>query len=369
MLPAANRPIEHVFDALIDAGIRHIVLVVSYRYERVQEYFGSAYRNIKLQYVFQEKQLGSGHALLQACGAVDEPLVVVNGDRVIEASSVHDVIETFEHGTAAAAIAVLEGRDTTQYGAVTFHDRDTAELVEKPDTDEHRLINGGIYTFGPSIFHAIDEIPRTEGELALPDTIVRILETDRIRGTLTGGLWIDATYPWDLLKIADEVLARGRVTESKKRDGVWIHDHVTVHESATLRPPVVIGSDCETGPGAVVGPAVALGRNVTVGPNTTTDRSIIDIDGRVEAGSTVRDAVVGGDVHLDVDSTIPGGPADVRVDSELHEDRQLGAVIADQGRIEGGVSFEPGTLVGPNVRVGPGAHLSGTIREGTEVVC
>ena len=370
MLPAVGRPIlEHVLNALVDAGICHIVLVVGYRHERVQEYFGSSYRNIRLQYVFQEKQLGSGHALLQAREAVDEPLVVVNGDRVIEANAVRDVINAFEHGTAAATMAVLEGRDTTQYGAVTLHGRDVAELVEKPDTDEYRLINGGIYAFGPSIFHAIEETSRTEGELALPDTIARILETDRIRGTLTGGLWIDATYPWDLLKIADEVLARGRVAEPEKREGVWIHDHVTVHGDATLRAPVVIGSDCEIGPGAVIGPAVALGRNVTVGPNTTIDRSVIDIDGRVEAGSTVRDAVVGGDVHLGVDSTIPGGPSDVRVDSEVHESRQLGAVVADRARTEGGVSFDPGTLVGPNVHVGPGAHISGTIRDGTEVVC
>ncbi len=370
MLPAANRPIlEHVLDALVDAGIRHIILVVGYRRERVQEHFGSTYRDVTLQYALQEKQLGSGHALLQARGAIDEPLVVVNGDRVIEASSVRDVIKGFEHGTAAAAMAVLEGRDTTQYGAVTLHDRDIAELVEKPDTDEYRLINGGIYAFGPSIFDAIDETPRTGGELALTDTIVRILETDRIRGTLTGGLWVDATYPWDLLKVADEVLARGRVTEPQEGDGVWIHADATVHKNATLRAPVVVGSDCEIGPGAVIGPAVALGRNVTVGPNTTINRSVIDTDGRVEAGSVIREAVVGGDVHLGVASTIPGGPSDVRVGSEVHEGQQLGAVVADRARTEGGVSFDPGTLLGPNVRVGPGAHVSGTIREGAEVVC
>jgi glucose-1-phosphate thymidylyltransferase len=41
MLPAANRPIlEHVLDALVDAGMERLVLVVGYRRERVQEHFG-----------------------------------------------------------------------------------------------------------------------------------------------------------------------------------------------------------------------------------------------------------------------------------------------------------------------------------------
>jgi len=369
MLPAANRPIlEHVLDALIEAGTRHVILVVGYRRERVQEYFGPTYRDVTLQYVVQEKQLGSGHALLQAREAVDGPLLVVNGDRVIEAGSVRDVAEAFEEGTAGAAMAVLERHDTSQYGAVTLRDRDVAELVEKPDTDEYRLINGGVYAFGPSIFRAIDDTPRDAGELALTDTISRLLETERVRGVRTGGLWVDATYPWDLLEVAEEVLARGRVAEPRRREGVWIDDDATVHGDATLRRPVVVGSDCEVGPGAVVGPAVALGQNVTVGPNTTVERSVVDTDGRVAAGSTLRDAVLGGDVHLGPATTIPGGPADVRVGAEVFEAQQLGAVVADRTRARGNACFEPGALVGPNVRVGTGAHVRGTVREGAEVV-
>ncbi len=369
MLPAANRPIlEHVLDALVDAGLRHVVLVVGYRRERVQEYFGPTYRGVTLQYVHQAKQLGSGHALLQARSAVDGPVLVVNGDRVIEAGSVSDVADTFEDGEAAAAMAVLERRNTSQYGAVTLHDRDVAQLVEKPDTDDYRLINGGVYAFDPSIFGAIDDTPREAGELALTDTITRLTETDRVRGVRVGGLWVDATYPWDLLEVADEVLARGRVAEPEQTAGVWIDDDATVHGDATLRQPVVVGSDCEIGPGAVIGPSVALGPNVTVGPNTTVERSVIDTDGRVDAGSTLRDAVLGGDVHLGPATTIPGGPSDVRVGSEVFEGQQLGAVVSDRARIRGNVSFAPGTLVGPNVQVGPGAHVSGTVREGAEVV-
>ena len=369
MLPAANRPIlEHVLDALVDAGVERIVLVVGFRRERVQEHFGPSYRDVDLEYVVQQKQLGSGHALLQARDAVDEPTLVVNGDRVIEASSVEDVATTFETGDAPAAMAVLEHPDTSQYGAVTLHDRDIAEIVEKPETGENRLINAGIYAFEPSIFDAIEATPREAGELALTDTIDRLLESERVRAVQTGGLWVDATYPWDLLEVASEVLARGRVVEPETDERVWVDDAASIHEDATLRSPVVVGPDCEVGAGAVVGPNVALGHNVTVGPNTTVERSILDTDARVDAGSTLQDAVLGRDVHLGAATTIPGGPSDVRVGRQVFEEQRLGAVLGDRVRTRGGVTFEPGALVGPRVRVGTGAHVSGTVTDGTEVV-
>jgi glucose-1-phosphate thymidylyltransferase len=369
MLPAANRPIlAHVLDALVDAGVDRIVLVVGYRRERVQEYFGPTYRGVGLEYVVQAKQLGSGHALLQAREKIDEPFLVVNGDRLIEAASVERVADAFAGETAAAALAVIERPDASQYGAVSMRDRDIAEIVEKPDTDEYRLINAGIYAFEPSIFAEIEETPREAGELALPETIARLLDDRRVRGVRTGGLWVDATYPWDLLEVASEVLARGRASEPERAEGVWIDTDAVVHDDATLRRPVVVGPDCEVGPGAVVGPNVALGRNATIGPNTTVERSVLDADARVDAGSTLRDAVLGQDVHLGVGTTIPGGPADVRVGTEIFEDQRLGAVLGDRVRARGNVCVEPGTLVGPGARLGTGTYVSGHVPEDAEVV-
>ncbi|MBO4249570.1 nucleotidyltransferase family protein, partial [Halomicrobium sp. IBSBa] len=78
MLPAANRPIlEHVFDALVEAGIEKLVAVVGYKRDRVQDHFGPTYRGVPISYVSQTKQLGSGHALLQARSAVDGPVLVM----------------------------------------------------------------------------------------------------------------------------------------------------------------------------------------------------------------------------------------------------------------------------------------------------
>ncbi|MFB6171683.1 MAG: sugar phosphate nucleotidyltransferase [Haloarculaceae archaeon] len=368
MLPAANRPIlEYVLDALVEAGVDRICLVVGYKRDRVQGHFGPTYRDVPLVYAHQRKQLGSGHALLQARSVCDGPVLVVNGDRLLDASAVREVSETFErHGEPT--LAVLEHPETSQYGAVRLRDGYLDELVEKPDADEFRFINAGIYAFDADIFDAVEATPRREGELGLTDTVVRFLAAgEPVRGVQIGGLWADATYPWDLLAVADELFARGRIGEREVAERVWVAESARVHDEATLQAPVVVGPDCEVAAGAVVGPNVALGRNATVGPNVTLVRSVLDADTRVEAGSVLIDAVAGEDCHLGASTTVPGGPADVRVDDRIFSRQRLGAVFADRVRAEGDVSCAPGTLVGPEARLGVGVRASGTVEAGAEV--
>jgi glucose-1-phosphate thymidylyltransferase len=181
-------------------------------------------------------------------------------------------------------------------------------------------------------------------------------------------MWVDATYPWDLLSVAREVLDRGRTSEPESAPGVWIDNEVGIHDDATLQPPVVVGPDCEIAAGAVVGPNVALSRNVTVGPNATVEHAVVDEDSRIGHGSTVIDSVVGQDTNLGTGTVIPGGPSDVRVGNQIHEEQALGAVLADRVEVAGGVTFDPGTLVGTKALIETGAHVRGQIPIGAEVV-
>jgi len=248
-----------------------------------------------------------------------------------------------------------------------MHGDDIEKLVEKPRDDDYRLINGGVYAFSADIFTAIEETPRQEGELALTDTLERIIERDRVRGVEVDGMWVDATYPWDLLTVAREVLSRGRVVEAARSDGVWIADSARVHREAVLQGPVVVGQDCEVGPDAVIGPNTALGSNVTVGSNAVVQDSVVDADTRIDPGSTLIDTVTGQDVHLGANTVVPAGPADVQVGTSIFEEQRLGAVIADRARARGNVSFTPGSLVGPKAHLDVGVTVRGNVNEGAEV--
>jgi len=369
LLPAGNRPIlEYVLDTLVDAAVDRIVLVVGYKRDRVQEHFGSTYREIPIEYAVQRKELGSGHALLQAREHVDGPMLVCNGDRVIDPAIVADVAEAFAD-REEPTLAVMEHADAETFGAVRLDGDRVTELVEKPSAGEYRLINAGVYAFTPEVFDELAETPKREGELDLTAAISRRIDEDRpMWGVRTDGLWADATFPWDLLFITRRVLHTDRITEPETDDTLHVAPSALVHPDATLRAPLVVGPDCEVGPNAVVGPDAALGRNVTVGANATVERSVLDADTRVGAGSTLVECVTGEDVALGPDTTVPGGPADVALDDRVYRDQNLGAVFADRVHARGGVTAEPGALVGPNVTIGTGVPVSGRITEGSEVV-
>jgi len=370
MLPAANRPIlEYVFDALIDAGIERIHTVVGYKADRVQDHFGSDYRDVPVEYLQQTKQLGSGHALLQAREAVDDAFLVVNGDQIADPRMVAGVIEAAEVGDAVARLAVIEREEVGAYGAVRLEADRVVEFIEKPEAGAYHLLNAGVYAFDQSIFDVLSKTPRDEGDLDLPDAIGSLIEVDEPVGAVrTQGVWMDATYPWDLLAVARDLLAAGWIDVQETAEGIWQADTARIHESAVLQPPVVIGPDAVVGPGAVVGPHSALGRNVTVGSNAVVESSVLDEDARVDAGATLLDCVVGQGVRVGAGAVVPGGDADVTVAGTVHEDQRLGAVLADRVSLGGGVSVQPGTLVGPNAQVDAGAVLRGTIAADARVM-
>ena len=75
LLPIANRTIlEHQLDAL-HGLVDGAVLVVGYLQEMIRNHMGDSYRGIHIDYVVQEEQLGTGHALLQCKDLIDGPFI------------------------------------------------------------------------------------------------------------------------------------------------------------------------------------------------------------------------------------------------------------------------------------------------------
>jgi glucose-1-phosphate thymidylyltransferase len=368
MLPAVNRPIlEYVLDALIEAGIEHIHLVVGYRATRVQSHFGPYYRDHELTYHRQETRLGSGHALLQARDAIDDDFLVVNGDEVTAARMVRSVVEAHDPGRLAT-LAVIESEDARHYGAVRMRGTTVEEFVERPDEGDYRLLNAGIYAFDAAVFDYVDATPRESGELGLPQTITWAMDQgETIHAVRTGGMRTEATYPWDLTELAASLLSAGLVEEPERRDGVYVSEAASVHPTATLRAPVAVAADAVVGPGAVVGPDVAVGPNTTVEANATVRRCVLDVDTRVGAGSVVCDSVTGQGAELSCGVTVPGGPGDVQIGTAVHEGRPLGCVVSDRAVLGGGVTVRPGTLVGPDARIDHGVSLHGNVDADAEV--
>ncbi|WP_254861460.1 sugar phosphate nucleotidyltransferase [Halovivax gelatinilyticus] len=366
MLPGATTPIlERVLDHLIEAGVTDVTIVVGHGRRRVQSHFGPTYRNVSLSYVTQEKQLGTGHALLQAESAVDGPTLVVYGDQLVGTPVIADVLAA--HDDAAVTLGALDHPDVTAYGGVRVDGDRVVDIAERPHEAEAYLLNAGVYVVDERLLSAIDAAESTPGEQSLVSGISHLVESgEPVSGVRTSGLWVDATYPWDLLTVADALFEAGLAGECGG-DERSTSEEAVVAESAVVREPVEIDADCEIGPGAVVGPSVALGENATVESNAVVTHSVLDRDVRVGANATVRDCVAGAAVEIGAGSTIPGGLADVRIGEEVATDVRLGAVLADRVTDEGAVTYVPGAVVGANAQIATGTRVDGVVDAETEV--
>ena len=370
MLPVANRPVvEYVLDSLAAADVERATIVVGYKGERIRDHLGDSYRSLRLSYVEQKAQLGSGHALQQAREAVDSPFLVVNGDNVVDASMIRGTIDHFLESDCVACVAVAPSDTPEEYGAVLTENGSVATIIEHPADAAGYRINAGVYVFTREIFSALDRTDTRAGELYITDALVDL--PGEVLAADVSGVWLDPSYPWDLLAITERLLADHReliADEEAFDDGVLVDESASVHESAVVEAPAIVGPDCEIESGAVVRANTCLGSNVAISPYSVVERTIVGQDARVGAGTVLRDSFVGSGARLDDAVVAPGGPGDVVVNDRIYRDRRLGAVLGDRSTIGANATLEPGVMVGSGATVGPGVTASGQIAEGTEVV-
>ena len=111
MHPVLGRPMVHwVVDAARAAGATKVVLVIGHGAEMIREYFAGVpeLRNT-VEFVLQDKQLGTGHAVMMCNGTVAQEAVlhalgIGAGDEV-------DVVDGPLRGQTGVVVAVMPARD------------------------------------------------------------------------------------------------------------------------------------------------------------------------------------------------------------------------------------------------------------------
>ena len=212
MLPVANKPIiEHAINSLAENGIKDLILVVGYERERIMDYFEDGIDfGINITYVHQKAQLGTAHAIKQVAEFMeeeDETFLVLNGDNVIETSTIKDILEN-HNGNATILTARKE--HTRGYGVIVYDGKKVKKIVEKPTVELSHVINTGIYMFGQDIFERIEQTPISQmGEYAITDTLQQMIDDGlQVEHVITDSLWRDAVFSWDILKVNSMVLDR-----------------------------------------------------------------------------------------------------------------------------------------------------------------
>src|SRR5947199_185897 len=226
MIPLGNRPrLEYVVQALAENGVRDLIFVVGYRRERIQSHFqdGKAF-GAHITYVTQSKQLGTAHGIWEARGHLEDPFIVLNGSNMVDGRFVEDLL-----AASRPAVLITQSERPQSYGVVTVDGKALVAITEKPAEVISNLINTGAYALDARIFDEIERLAK-DGKHDLPSAVSALAKRVSVGAIPTEGTWVDALYPWDLLRLNAAALK----TTAERRAG-------TIEPAVTIRGRVTIG--------------------------------------------------------------------------------------------------------------------------------
>lgn len=379
MLPVAGKPIlEWNINALALAGVKKAVVVVGYRKEKIIGYFGKKHSGITLEYVEQSEQLGTGHAVAMAEGKVSGSFLTMNGDVLVSANIIKDLIENFEGKNPDAGMCLTEVKDPRNYGVVEASKGIVKSFTEKPDKPRSNLANAGVYAFREDVFKILSKLGKTERlEYELTDAVKSYIKSGKVSAVTTKDEWIDVGLPWHLLDANEIMLKRMDLTVSenaKIEDGVKLIGPVHVGAGSEVRNgcyiigPAYIGDDCLIGPNNFIRPHTTIMDDCHIGASVEIKNTLIMSHSNVPHLSYVGDSILGEGVNIGAGTNI----ANLRFDDsevkvEVKETiqgsgrRKFGAIIGDNVKTGINVSILPGRAIYPGAFVEAGSVVRNTI--------
>jgi len=303
-----NKPmLLHQVEALAEAGVKHVILAVSYLSEmlemelrREEEKLG-----IKISMSHEVEPLGTAGPLALAkewLEETDEPFFVLNSDITCEYPFKQMIGFHKEHGKEGTLV-VTRVDEPSKYGVVVYEQESgkIEKFVEKPTEFVSNKINAGMYIFNPSILKRIEPKPMSIEKEVFPymanDGDLFAYELD--------GYWMDIGQPKDFItgtclhlnalkKKSPERLYQGK----GHKGNVLVHPTATVHEDVQIGPNVVVGPDAVIEKGTCLSRCIVM-KGARVKSHSWVQNSIIGW--RSTVGKWVRMegvCVLGEDVHI-----------------------------------------------------------------------
>jgi len=171
--------VEYVIDTAKELGVQRIILVVGHKGNQTQE----SLKNHRVEFVVQEDQLGTGHAVLQTkqlLSDFDGDVLILCGDvPLLRADTLKKLLEEHRRKKVVATVLTAVLDDPSHYGRIIRDEQEMVqEIVEAKDADADQInikeINTGIFCFNrASLFSVLEKITNNnkQGEYYLTDAI------------------------------------------------------------------------------------------------------------------------------------------------------------------------------------------------------
>ncbi len=379
MIRIMEKPvIEWIADGIAGQANK-IIVVVGERGGKIIEHFGKKAYSKKMVFVEQEKQLGTGHALLQAEPLIEGDFIVLNADTFWDPVIYYLLRKKARSGNYFAVAKLVS--DSSKYGVFKIKGGRVVDLVEKPQRAEEGLINTGLFHLPKHFFSYLKKLRRSpRGEYELTDAALAFARKESLKAVEFKDYWNDTGYFWNYLDASAFALEKMMPT---KKQGT-VEKHVTikgrvfigkgsvVKAGTYVEGPAWIGEDCVIGPRAYLRPHAAIESHCHVGNGTEVKNSIIMRGSNAAHLSYVGDSIICEKVNLGGGTMLANlrfdeAPVKVRIGGKkiVSEKKKLGCVIGEGTKTGANVVVNPGILIGSQCRIYPGAVVSKNLRSGT----
>lgn len=352
-----GRPmLQHVVDtakSLSDEVKIHIV--VGHEADSVQSTIG-----LDCDYVVQEQQLGTGHAVAQALPLLtpgSKTLILYGDVPLIQAATLQEMLDVVDESSFAVLTTELE--DATGYGRIIRDEEgEVYQIVEQSDAEEDELdideINSGIMCANQQ--HLASWLPRLENNNAQQEYYL----TDLIALAVSDGVAIETPQPMSNYEVQG-VNNRLQLAELERVYQFWLAEHLMA-QGATLADPsridvrgtLRVGKDVFIDVNTIFLGTVSLGDGVTIGPNCVVQDTSIASGTELLPNCVIQDSVIGSKCIL--------GPfARLRPGTVLDNAAKIGNFVEvknshlGEGSKASHLSYIGDTDVGPLSNIGAGS--------------
>jgi bifunctional UDP-N-acetylglucosamine pyrophosphorylase/glucosamine-1-phosphate N-acetyltransferase len=261
---AGTSLIDRVLDTARALRPSSITIVVGHAADLVRRHLAA---EKDVQFVVQEPQLGTGHALLQTEPVLrgrQGTLILLSGDvPLLKASTLTGLVDTHTQASATATVLTATADRPYGYGRIVRTSGRMTRIVEERDATpaqrKIREINSGIYAFAlDRLFGALAAISsaNAQGEYYLPDLVGIFRRQRRVVTTCTIADAVEIRGINSRTELAEvSKMVRQQKNEELMAAGVTIIDPMTTY----------IDSDVDVGQDTVIHPFVFLERGTRIG--------------------------------------------------------------------------------------------------------
>jgi bifunctional UDP-N-acetylglucosamine pyrophosphorylase/glucosamine-1-phosphate N-acetyltransferase len=320
--PLAGKPLlSHVIDTARTLSPSRLCVVYGHGGEAVPEKLKAS----DIDFVKQEPQLGTGHAVMQAVPHLDDdvPTLVLYGDvPLTSATALQQLLDS--GGKEKLAILTVELDNPTGYGRIVRRDGKIVGIVEQKDATEAeraiREVNTGIM-LAPTA-----ALKRWLSTLSNDNAQREYYLTDIVARAVADGVPVVSAQPaavWETLGVNSktqlaelERIHQHNVADRLLEQGVTLADPARIDVRGTLS----CGRDVSIDINCIFEGNVTLEDGVTIGAHSVIRNARIARGANIKPFCHIEEAVVGAD-------SVIGPYARLRPGTELAEDVHIGNFV------------------------------------------